>query len=111
MPRRTPECTTIGFAIFGDDCFGLDVQALSDFVGSCFAESAFADDVCGHRDWLAVGEGLKAGIERLGGASQLDVERSREEERAQSEARCEPLASGHEVQACDEKCYGCGHPP
>ena len=44
-------------AVFGDDLFGLDVEALSDFVGSAFAEFAVSGHVSSHLDWLTVGNG------------------------------------------------------
>jgi hypothetical protein len=53
------------FAVFGEDVFRLDVDGLSDFVGSAFAEFTFSGDVRGHLDLLAI-EGLKAGVESVG---------------------------------------------
>ncbi len=66
-------------AVFGDDLFGLDVEALSDFVGSAFAEFAVSRDVSGHHDWLAV-ERLEARVERAGWTSELDVKGACQEE-------------------------------
>jgi hypothetical protein len=99
------------FAVFGDEIFCLDVEALSDFAGACFAEFSFSNYVRGHLDRLAVGEGLEAGIDSVCRASQLDVQGACQEKRAESEGHCEPLASAHEVQACSREEQGCRYPP
>ena len=66
-------------AVFGDDLFGLDVEALSDFVGGAFAEFSVSRDMSGHLDWLII-ERLKARVESVGWASELDLKRACQEE-------------------------------
>jgi hypothetical protein len=51
-----------------------------------------------HLDWLGVREGLQAGIE-LRGASQLDMKRARQEERAESQACAQIFAAADEVES------------
>ncbi len=50
-------------AVFRDYLFGFHVEALSDFVGRCFAQFAFPGYVRRDFDWLSIRKGQQAGIE------------------------------------------------
>jgi len=61
------------FAVLGCDFFGLDVESLADFVRNAWAKSAFASDLCGYLDLLAVGERAESRVRKSCRATQLHV--------------------------------------
>jgi hypothetical protein len=89
----------IARAIFGDNLFRLDIEALPDFVCNSVAQSPFSCDVRGQLDLLAIGERLKSGIRKIRRSSQLYVKRPSQKECSQGQSRGEPAASAKEVQS------------
>jgi hypothetical protein len=66
----------------GNDFFSFDIDTLSDFAGSSLSHSAVSGHVRRYLDRIAVGKGLKAGIEWTCRSAHLHVQRPGQKKRA-----------------------------